>query len=50
MTLTVHLCIWWTLFAGGVNVVEAFTRTPDRWSLAYLLVGIGLIVAGGLSL
>jgi hypothetical protein len=50
MTFAVLLCIWWTLLAGGINIVTAFTREPDRWSLFYLLVGVGLVAVGTLAL
>jgi len=49
MTL-LHICIWWTILSGSINIVTAFTREPDRWSLFYLLVGLGLGIVGGLAL
>ena len=49
MSVAMHVCAWWTIFAGAVNIIHAFSREPDRWSLFYVLAGLGLLWAGILA-
>jgi hypothetical protein len=46
----VQFCIWWTIFAGAVNIIGGVARKPDRWSVVYALVGVGLITVGARAL
>jgi hypothetical protein len=44
------VCIFWTILAGIINIVQVFTEESVGYRIAHLLTGVGLLVAGVLAL